>query len=168
MQYYRCKCGDSTAWSSMGVSACTTCKKCGSDLAQSPGGHAETPAPHEYVTKYDQDTGTPYERCSRCMDRRTEIETPAEPEPPLAPAPDPYLSLVQQYPHCDAMVLHPKGSCEYCDLPSNAPLHAYRTANGINCTGEDDPAKKPCPAEARRPKGTIDRWPRNRAAAGAR
>jgi hypothetical protein len=74
MQYYRCKCGNAAAWSSMGISACTTCSKCGSDLAQSPEGHAETPVPHEYVVKYDHNTGAPYDVCRWCWKRKSEIE----------------------------------------------------------------------------------------------
>lgn len=77
---------------------------------------------------------------------------------------DPYLELVKQYPHCDAYVLHLPGTCEYCDLPKNKPLHNYRAANNINHTGENNPAKLPCPAEARRPKDIIDKWHGNRAA----
>ena len=164
MQYYRCKCGKSEAWTSMGVSECATCKHCGSDLAMGPEGHAETPAPHEYVAKYNEDTGIPYEVCRRCLRRRVDLEKPAEPEPPPPPPPDPYEGLVRQFPHCDAFVLHPAGTCEYCDLPKNKPLHDYRAAHGINHTGETDPTKKPCPAEERRRLSTIHRWPGNRPA----
>lgn len=161
MQFYRCKCGKSTCWTSMGVPACSSCKRCGSDFAQGPEGHADVPAPHDYVTKYHEDTGVPYEVCRVCMGRRTELEKPAEPEPPPPPPPDPYLALVQQYPHCDAFVLHRSG-CEYCAMPESAPLHEYRLVHGINYTGENDPTKKQCPAEARRPKETIDLWGGNR------
>lgn len=65
MQSYRCKCGNLLASTSMGVAACTRCGKCGSNLAQGPKLHAD-PEPHEWVTKYDQNTGAPYERCSKC------------------------------------------------------------------------------------------------------
>jgi hypothetical protein len=162
MQFYRCKCGKSTAWTSMGVPACTKCRYCGSDLAQGPTTHGE-PAPHKYVTKYDENTGKPYEICRSCMQTRADLEKPPEPEAPPPEHPDPYLSLVAQYPHCDQYVLHRPSSCEYCGLPENEPLHAYRREHGINYTGENDPAKKQCPAEARRAKKTIDRWPGNRA-----
>lgn len=77
--------------------------------------------------------------------------------------PDPYLSLVDQFPHCDAYVLHPPGTCEYCDSPSCAPLHEYRRVHGVNHTGVWDLSKAPCPAEVRRPKAKIDRWPGNQA-----
>jgi hypothetical protein len=71
---------------------------------------------------------------------------------------DPYLELVGQYPHCDAYVLHARGTCEFCDLPSNAPLHEWRKATNTNYTGENDPLKSICPAELRRSKATIDKW----------
>lgn len=73
MQFYRCKCGEHTAWTSMGVAGCVSCGKCGSNLAQGPNGHYEVAA-HKYVTKYDQNTGKPYERCSACMRTREENE----------------------------------------------------------------------------------------------
>lgn len=76
MQYYRCKCGNSTAWTSMGVPGCTSCSKCGSDLAQGPEGHGEV-EPHTFVTKYDQNTGAPYEVCRQCMRRKSDLESGA-------------------------------------------------------------------------------------------
>jgi hypothetical protein len=161
MQFYRCKCGKSTMWTSMGVPACTRCKRCGSDFAQGPQGHEE-PSPHEYVTRYDEFTGKPYELCQLCIHRRAELEAPPPPESE-PPPPDPYLLLLTQYPHCDGYVLHMPGTCEYCDLPKNKPLHDYRVAHGINHTGEEDPSKSTCPAEARRAKSDIDCWPGNRA-----
>lgn len=45
MKYYRCKCGHSISYSSMGVARCHICDKCGSTLAESPSGHME-PEPH--------------------------------------------------------------------------------------------------------------------------
>src|SRR5580704_17943202 len=141
MQYYRCKCGDHTAWTSMGVPSCVTCKKCGSDLAQSPDGHSD-PEPHSYKTKYNENTGEPYEICSYCMNKRSEIEAESKPDP-LPVTRYPYLELVTKYPHCDMYVLHMKGSCESCDLPSNVPLHKWRDTNRINHTGENDPSKSP-------------------------
>lgn len=164
MQYYRCKCGKTTAWTTIGVSPCVTCHRCGSDLAQGETLHRE-PAPHRYVTRYDPITGKPYELCDVCCERRESIEAPPKPEPPPPPPPDDYLSLfpiAHRYPHCDPYVLHVAGTCEFCDLPENAPLRLHREIHRINCTGENDPTKKPCPAEARRPKSLIDRWPGNR------
>lgn len=74
MQFYRCKCGNATSWTSMGVPACMACDECGSSLAQSPGGHADT-KPHDYVVRYEHNTGRPYEMCRVCMRRRDEIAT---------------------------------------------------------------------------------------------
>ena len=88
MQFYRCKCGNATAWSSMGIHACTTCKKCGSDLANGPEGHAETPPPHEYAVEYDENTGAPYGICRVCLKTRAKIEAPLPPDPPPTPLPD--------------------------------------------------------------------------------
>ena len=72
MQFYRCKCGETTAHTTMGVPRCDRCAKCGSDLAQSPGTHSD-PTPHAYATKYDRDTGAPYEVCTTCHRRRSEL-----------------------------------------------------------------------------------------------
>lgn len=66
MQFYRCVCGTKTAWTSMGVAPCTACPKCGSDLAESPSLH-QVPIAHTWVTRYDQTTGVPHERCQRCL-----------------------------------------------------------------------------------------------------
>jgi hypothetical protein len=79
----------------------------------------------------------------------------------MQPPTDPYLNLVQQYPHCDQYVLHLKGSCEYCDSPSCDPLHTWRVEHNMNHTGENDPNKQQCPAEARRPISQINRWQGN-------
>lgn len=75
MIYYRCKCGNAEAWSSMGVAPCIACSKCGSDLAASPNSHGAV-QPHSFVTKYDTNTGAPYETCDRCYQRKDEIEAP--------------------------------------------------------------------------------------------
>jgi hypothetical protein len=152
----------------MGVPACSSCNHCGSDFAQSPEGHSE-PDPHEYVIRYNELTGVAYELCMRCMKKRSEIEeeivAPIHEEQvdESKPLDDPYLKLVGQYPHCDQYVLHPKSTCEYCDLPKNEPLHVWREEHGINHTGENDPNKTKCPAETRRAKSKIDEWRGNRA-----
>ena len=79
MQYYRCKCGNATAWTSMGVPECSRCSKCGSDLAQSPAGHSE-PTPHEFTTRYDHHTGAPYDVCKTCHRLRSELAEDGEAE----------------------------------------------------------------------------------------
>jgi hypothetical protein len=96
----------------------------------------------------------PYKKLRETQDLVDKAESDICGQPP----PDPYLELAEQYPHCDAYILHPRGSCEFCDLPTSEPLHAWRKEHGINHTGEYDPTKKPCPAELRRPKGVIDKW----------
>lgn len=61
-----------------------------------------------------------------------------------------------KYPHCDELVLHAPGTCEYCD---RYPVdQAIRVSEGINFTGEGNPNKKPCPAEVRRKLSTINKW----------
>lgn len=58
--------------------------------------------------------------------------------------------------HCDPNVVHPPGVCEMCDL---YPHFQHQRINaGINFTGEQDPNKKPCPAELLRPLTTINKW----------
>jgi hypothetical protein len=76
---------------------------------------------------------------------------------------DPYLGLMKQYPHCDQYVLHLPGTCAYCDSPELQPAHDYRNKNNINHTGENNPTKQTCPAEALRSKDIIDKWGGNRA-----
>jgi hypothetical protein len=69
--------------------------------------------------------------------------------------------MIKQFPHCDQFVLHPKGACMYCD---KHPLwQELRDAWGINCTGENNPLKLPCPSEVRRSLETINKWGGNRA-----
>lgn len=63
------------------------------------------------------------------------------------------------FPHCDSLVLHAPGECVYCD--KQPTLQALRVELGINFTGHDDPDKEPCPAEKRRKRETINRWPGN-------
>jgi hypothetical protein len=72
---------------------------------------------------------------------------------------DPYLDLISGgFPHCDALILHPKDTCKYCEMPEYDVLHEYRRINGINYTGEHDPSKETCPAEKRRSYDTINKW----------
>ncbi len=66
MQTYRCKCGESKVISSIGVPACETCDKCGSTFATYPSFLPEQ-IPHNLKTQYDQNTGKPYQICTRCM-----------------------------------------------------------------------------------------------------
>jgi hypothetical protein len=77
---YDKKCGycrrierSAVAETSRGVPRCDRCPKCGSDLAAAPGNHQE-PIPHTWVTKYDQNTGAPYEACTTCRRSRSDLE----------------------------------------------------------------------------------------------
>lgn len=81
MIYYRCKCGDSTSWSSMGSPHCRRCSKCGSDIAMSPEMHRDPP-PHElYRSTVDTDEGPVpgVSYCYFCNDTKAEIEARGEP-----------------------------------------------------------------------------------------
>jgi hypothetical protein len=68
MRFWKCKCGASEAFGSDPPAPCTKCDKCGSDLF---GGE---PKPHYYVTKYDENSGKPYELCNQCYQRRDRLE----------------------------------------------------------------------------------------------
>lgn len=74
MQHYRCKCGEATMYGSMGPMACQGCDKCNTTYAQHPDNH-ETPKEHQWVTKYDQNTGDPYEICSMCYKKNNKTKT---------------------------------------------------------------------------------------------
>lgn len=73
MVYYRCECGKSEAWGSMPPSSCTGCPECGTTLDTSPAGH-RTPDSHEFVKKFDENTGEPYEICMNCCRKKAELE----------------------------------------------------------------------------------------------
>lgn len=70
------------------------------------------------------------------------------------------LQHIKQFPHCDAAILHAPGECDHCD--THPEWQALRMAWGINFTGGTDPAKLPCPSEARRPARMAHMWPGNR------
>ncbi len=69
MQYYRCKCGESTMFGSLSPLDCQGCDKCNTTLTQHPDYHEE-PKPHDWMTRYNETTGIPYEICSRCYERK--------------------------------------------------------------------------------------------------
>lgn len=73
MQYYRCKCGYKTAWGSMPCSDCQGCDKCNTTLETHPDMHQEL-KPHDFIEKFDENTGKPYKRCRICMYSDKEIE----------------------------------------------------------------------------------------------
>jgi len=61
-----------------------------------------------------------------------------------------------KYPHCDPRVLHLPKDCEFCDM--YPALQAERIRDGVNFTGENNPKKKPCPAETARGLKSINSW----------
>lgn len=85
MRYYKCKCGERTAWSSMGVYSCERCSKCGSNLAEGPTSHRD-PSPHQMLAvrvsaatdSGVRDVGT-LTQCVWCQQTLAEIETAKDP-----------------------------------------------------------------------------------------
>ncbi len=67
MRNYQCKCSKSIAFGSTGPVDCDGCSACGTQLMP-VGYRGEYPVsePHDWKTKYDEDTGKPYRRCARC------------------------------------------------------------------------------------------------------
>jgi len=80
MRYYRCKCGNETAWSSMGVAACQACAECHSTLAESPNSHAQ-PEPHDWTEHWKEGPASSEPQkeriCRRCMAREDITEANA-------------------------------------------------------------------------------------------
>jgi hypothetical protein len=72
VRWSRCKCGKLTSYGSMPTPRCYRCGDCGSDLAGAPDQHQE-PIPHDFVTRYDQNTGKPFRVCRRCMYREDQL-----------------------------------------------------------------------------------------------
>jgi hypothetical protein len=71
--------------------------------------------------------------------------------------------VIQQFPHCDARVLHAPGECRFCDL--HPEWQQLRKAWMIAFTGHE-PAEEelPCPADYDRPPGSVSdhrRWAGN-------
>lgn len=69
MRYYRCECGKSEAWSSMGVARCRGCPDCGRTLEEHPDDH-RPPSPHDWREEWriDRTTGERWQvrECNRC------------------------------------------------------------------------------------------------------
>lgn len=53
----------------MGPAICQGCDECNTTLVQHPDDH-EIPEEHNWIKKYNEDTGIPYEICSRCMTKK--------------------------------------------------------------------------------------------------
>ena len=68
--------------------------------------------------------------------------------------------MIEQFPHCDSLVLHKPGICSYCD--EHPDWQELRLVWGINFTGETDPNKTPCPSASLRHHRTVHAWPGNR------
>lgn len=58
--------------------------------------------------------------------------------------------------HCDNLILHAPGECQYCDHYPGA--QALRDWWQINFTGHHDTAKLPCPSTLRRTDAVRDLW----------
>lgn len=63
--------------------------------------------------------------------------------------------------HCDQLILHAPGECQYCDHYPDA--QRLRDWWQINFTGEHDTRKLPCPSTLRRTDEVRDLWGGNRA-----
>lgn len=63
---------------------------------------------------------------------------------------------IAPFPHCDQNVLHAPNECEFCDMYPEA--QDKRIVDGVNFTGQSDPNKTQCPAEARRKVEIIHGW----------
>lgn len=71
MQHLRCKCGKATCMTSMGVPNCQGCEECKTTYSFHPDYHEEL-APHDWIEKFNSDTGKPYKMCNRCGNRDKE------------------------------------------------------------------------------------------------
>ena len=68
---------------------------------------------------------------------------------------------IRQFPHCDAMILHAPGECEYCDR--HPDWQQLREVWQIAFTGHSpEMGGTACPSETHRDIETINRWPGNR------
>lgn len=65
MRYQRCKCGKATQSTSMGSQDCQGCSECKTTFAGHPDHHKEL-QPHDWGTRYNQNTGKPYKVCNKC------------------------------------------------------------------------------------------------------
>ncbi len=69
MQFAQCKCGKCTSHhSGMPPADCQGCRECNTTLEGHPDHHKPT-ADHTPVKKFDENTGEPYFRCGKCMDK---------------------------------------------------------------------------------------------------
>lgn len=71
------------------------------------------------------------------------------------------LGTTIKFPHCDSLILHSPGVCEYCDR--HPDWQALRSAQGIAFSDTPEADVKahnliPCPSTTRRPAEVRDRW----------
>lgn len=69
--------------------------------------------------------------------------------------------VLPQFPHCDSLILHSPGVCEYCDR--HPDWQALRSAQGIafSDTSEEEIRANdliPCPSTVKRPAEVRDQW----------
>ncbi len=67
-RFYECMCGETKAFSTMGVPLCVTCDECRSTLALGPEEY-QVPEPHDWESHVDQTTGEAYYFCTKCLRR---------------------------------------------------------------------------------------------------
>jgi hypothetical protein len=94
----------------------------------------------------------------------TDLGVPDPKVPERYPAPASAYDTLGQFPHCDPLILHRPGICEFCDR--HADWQAIREVWEINFTGETDPQKAPCPSAKYRPAYQAHRWHGNRPSKG--
>ena len=82
--------------------------------------------------------------------RRDEPPTDFEYHPPQVNGQDMPMA------HCDNLILHAPGECQYCDHYPMA--QALRDWWQINFTGHHDTTKLPCPSTLRRTDEVRDLW----------
>ena len=69
---------------------------------------------------------------------------------------DEFLENGGAFPHCDAMVLHKPGNCQYCDMYPMKQLD--RMESNTNFSDENDSTKLPCPSTYARSAEVRDKW----------
>ena len=76
MQFWRCKCGESTAFGSDPPAKCDFCEKCSTTLEGHPDHHKTERTPHKWVqSPVETDEGPkPLTRCQYCHRTKKEIE----------------------------------------------------------------------------------------------
>lgn len=66
----------------------------------------------------------------------------------------------EQYPHCDARILHAPGECEFCDR--HPDWQEFRVQNKISFTGHREKGFLACPADRARKFEVHQAWGGNR------